>query len=139
FFGILLQSALKPLAACVVIAGLAVYGWELAAIIRARRRPAIDWGLRAFITSQLVLAPVAILGLFLSWPTLSLTEFVGRLENAYGFAVLLGVIAFAIMGMLYKILPFLVWFAAYGASVGRAKTPALHEMYSSAVQAWGYY
>src|SRR5690606_10784118 len=50
-----------------------------------------------------------------------------------------GVIAFAIMGMLYKILPFLVWFAAYGASVGRAKTPALHEMYSSAVQAWGYY
>jgi hypothetical protein len=66
-----------------------------------------------------------------------LTEFTGRLETAYGFLAVLGVVGLAIVGMLYKIVPFLVWFAAYGRQIGRARTPALHDMYASTLQAWG--
>jgi hypothetical protein len=137
FLTILLQHPWKPIAALVVIAGLALYGAELVAIVRARRRRSLDWGLRGFLASQALLVPVALLGLGLSRPGLVLTETVGRLENAYGFLALFGVVAFAILGMLYKILPFLVWFVAYGREVGRAKTPALHEMYSTPLQVTG--
>lgn len=137
FLAILLQHPLKPAAALLVIAGLTLYGFEMAAIVRARRRITIDWGLRAFLLSQALLAPTAALGLWLARPGLSLDETVGRLENAYGFLALFGVVAFAILAMLYKILPFLVWFVAYGAHVGRARTPALHTMFSTPVQITG--
>lgn len=138
FLAILLQSRWKPLAALLVILALGFYGTELRAIVRARRRRQLDWGLRGFLTAQLLLIPTAILGLALSWPGLTLTELVGRLENAYGFLAILGVVAFSILGMLHKILPFLVWFAAYSREVGRSKTPALHEMASPRLQAVGY-
>lgn len=137
FLTILLQHPLKPWAALIVVAGLSLYGVELVAIVRARRRRTLDGGLRAFLTSQVLLAPVALIGLWLARPNLPLNDIVGRFENAYGFLALFGVVAFAILGMLYKILPFLVWFVAYGHEVGRAKTPALHEMYSTPLQVAG--
>lgn len=136
---ILLQSRLKPVAALLVVAGLALYGLELAAIVQSRKRLVIDWGLTGFLTSQALLAPTAAFGLVLSWPGLPLNEFTGRLENAYGFLALLGVVGLAIVGMLHKILPFLVWFAAYSREVGRSRTPALHDMYSATLQAWSFW
>lgn len=139
FLGILRQSPLKPLAAATVIAGLVLYGLELVAIVRTRKRLALDWGLRGFLTSQALLVPTAALGALLSRPGLPLTETTGQWENAYGFLAILGVVGFAILGMLYKILPFLVWFAAYSREVGRSKTPTLQDMVSVPVQAAGYW
>ena len=75
----------------------------------------------------------------LSWPGLPLNPFTGQLENLYGFLGLLGVVSFAIMGMLYKIIPFLVWFGVYSKHIGRAKVPALADMYSSRLQMIGYW
>lgn len=138
FLALILQSPWKPVAALLTAAGLALYGLELAAIVRARRRRTLDWGLRGFLTAQAMLVPVAALGLFLSRPGLALTEFVGRLENLYGFLAILGVVAFAILGMMYKILPFLVWFATYSHHVGRFRTPTLQEMISTPLQIAGY-
>lgn len=137
FLAVLTQSPLKPLAGLLVATGLALYGIELRAIVRNRRRLALDHGIRMFLVSQSLLAGVVLLGLALSWPGLKLTEFTGQLETAYGFLAILGVVGFAILGMLYKIVPFLVWFSAYGRQIGRARTPALHEMYSSLLQLWG--
>ena len=92
-------------------AALVVYGWEIAAILRARKRRASDWGVKYFLTAIMLMLPLCILALVLSWPGLPLNTFTGQLENLYGFLGLIGVITFAIMGMLYKIIPFLVWFA----------------------------
>ncbi len=132
---IALQAWWKPIASGIVIMGLLMYGFEIAAIVRARRRHTLDWGIRAFLAAQACLVPVAGLGLFLSWPTMVLTEMTGRLENAYGFLAILGVLGLGILGMLHKILPFLVWFAAYGREIGRARTPSLQEMQCASLQA----
>jgi hypothetical protein len=43
------------------------------------------------------------------------------------------------MGMLYKIIPFLVWFGRYSRQVGRAQVPALADLYSARLQAAGYW
>jgi hypothetical protein len=139
FITILLRSPWKLAFALVVVIALGIYGWELGSILRARKRRSLDWGIRYFLTAVALLAVVSILAVVLSWPGLPLTSFTGQLENLYGFLGLIGVISFAIIGMLYKIIPFLLWFGVYSKHVGRAQVPALNEMYSSRLQMIGYW
>jgi hypothetical protein len=136
---ILLRSPWKFFFALTVIAGLAVYGWEIIAIVRARKRAAMDWGVKSFLTAVTLLAPLSVLATVLAWPRLPFNVFTGQLENLYGFLGLIGFVSFAIMGMLQKIVPFLVWLSAYGRHVGRAQVPALVDLYSQKVQAAIYW
>jgi hypothetical protein len=139
FVTILLRSPLKPAFALTVVAALAVYGREIAAILRARKRRALDWGIKYFLTAIVLMLPMSVLAVVLSWPGLPLSTFTGQLENLYGFLGLIGVITLAIMGMLYKIIPFLVWFARYSRQIGRTRVPALADLYSARLQALGYW
>ncbi len=139
FITILVRSPWKFAFALVIIAALACYGLELRAILRARKRRTLDWGLRYFLTAVGLLIPLSLLSLVLATPGLPLNTFTGQLENLYGFLGLIGIVSFAIMGMLYKIIPFLIWFSAYSRHIGRARVPALADMYSSGLQAVGYW
>jgi hypothetical protein len=136
---ILLRSPLKPAFALVVVAGLACYGVEVLAILRARKRRTLDWGLKSFLTAISLLVPLSALALVLSRPGLPLNQWTGRLENLYGFLALAGVISFAIVGMFYKIIPFLAWYGAYSKLIGRQKVPSLADLYSPRLQAVGYW
>ncbi len=139
FLTILLRSSWKPLFAVVVLAGLVLYGLEIRAILRARKRRNLDWGLKYFFTAISLLGPLGILGLVLSWPSLPLNPFTGQLENLYGFLAITGVVSFAILGMLYKVLPFLVWFGTYSRHIGTSKVPSLADLYSPKIQNAGYW
>ncbi len=134
-----LASRWKLFFAVVVLSGLAVYGCELLAIVRARKRRHLDWGLKYFLTAISLLGPLAVLAMILSWPGLPLTPLTGQLENVYGFLALIGVVSFAMLGLLYKVVPFLVWYASYSRQIGRAKVPALADLYSARLQAVGYW
>jgi hypothetical protein len=138
---ILLRSPWKFAFASVAVTGLAFYGWELKAILRARKRRSLDWGVKTFLVAIALLIPVSLFALVLSWPQLPMNPFTGQLENAYGFLGLLGVVTLAILGMLNKIVPFLVWFGVYSPHVGRAQLPTTREMGSERLQAgslWTY-
>jgi hypothetical protein len=139
FITILTSSSWKIVFACVVFAGLILYGWEMTAIVRARKRRHLDWGLKYFLTALALLAPVAALGVTLTWPRLPQTLLTTQLENVYGFLAFIGVVTFAILGMLYKVVPFLVWYASYSRAIGRSKVPSLAELYSPALQSIGYW
>ena len=139
FFTILLRSWLKPLCALMVVAGLLLYGLELRAILRARKRRALDWGITYFLTAVGLLLPLSALGLVLSWPRLPLTVFTGQLENLYGFLGIVGVVSLAIVGMLYKIVPFLVWYRSYSGKIGLGKVPSLADLYCPHLQAVSYW
>jgi hypothetical protein len=108
-------------------------------MLRARKRRAYDWGLRYFFTALLLLVPVAGLGLGLALPWKETTLLLAQLENVYGLLALLGVVTLAILGMLYKIVPFLVWYASYSKAIGRFKVPAVADMYSARWQAAGFW
>jgi hypothetical protein len=82
---------------------------------------------------------MSLMAVVLSWPGLPGNPFLGQLENLYGFIGLMGVVTFAIIGMLYKIIPFLVWFGVYSKHIGRAQVPALADMYSARLQMIGYW
>ena len=139
FAAILVQSPFKPVAALMIIAGLVLYGLEIKAIMRARNRRALDWGMRYFLTALILLVPLSILALALSWSRLPVTALTMQMENVYGLLALAGLVGLAILGMLYKIVPFLVWFHSYSGLIGRAKVPALAEMYSVPLQIAGYW
>jgi len=139
FVTILLRSPWKFLFALALVSALAIYGIELTAILRARKRRVLDWGIKYFLTAVVLLVPLSALAAVLSWPGLPLTPFTGQLENLYGFLGIIGVISFAIIGMLYKIVPFLVWFGTYSRQVGRAQVPTLADLYSEKLQTIGYF
>lgn len=139
FVTILLRSPWKFAFALLIVMALALYGCEMAAILRARKRKVLDWGIRSFLTALGFLVPLSLLALVLSWPGLPLTAFTGQLENLYGFLALVAFISFALIGMLYKIVPFLVWFGTYSKKVGFARVPTLAELYCERLQAVGYF
>jgi hypothetical protein len=134
FVTVLFQSRLKPVGAAMVVAGLVLYGMEMRAILQARKRRTLDWALRQFLAALALLPLVAVIGVVLSWPSLPLTGFTGQLENVYGFLALIGVVTLAVLGMLYKVVPFLVWYASYSREIGRRKVPSLAELYSVRLQ-----
>ncbi len=139
FITVLFQEPFKPLFALVTISGFLLYGWELFAILRARNRRVLDWGMKYFLTAIGLLLPLSILALALTWSGLPANAVTMQLESVYGLLGMFGLVGLAILGMLYKIVPFLVWFHSYGRHIGRAKTPALADMYSVPLQIAGYW
>jgi hypothetical protein len=139
FVTMLLMSPWKLPFALVMTAGLAFYGIEMAAMLRARKRRVLDWGLKTFLTAISLLAPLSVLGIILSWPGLPATAFTAQLENVYGLLAFLGVITLAILGMLYKIVPFLVWYARYSSEIGKSKVPSLADLHSPNLQVISYW
>jgi hypothetical protein len=133
---LLFESRWKLLFALVVVGGLAIYGLELGAILNQRKRRRLDWGIRHFLAAVGLLLPLAVLAVVLCWPTLPVTEFTAQLENVYGLTAILGVTTIAILGMLYKIVPFLVWYHCYAPCIGHAPVPSLAEMYRERLQAF---
>lgn len=138
FTSILLRSHWKMAFTLLIVLALAIYGWELAAILRARKRRALDWGVKMFLGAVCLLALESLVAVVLSWPKLPLNVFTGQLENLYGFLGLLGFVSLAVMGMLYKIIPFLVWFGTYSCKVGLTQVPSLSELYSAGLQKLGF-
>ena len=139
FVTILFSSPWKIAFAFVVLGGLALHGLEIVAILRARKRSNLDWGMKYFLTAIALLLPVSALGMVLAWPWLPASALSLQLETTYGFLAFIGVVTFAMMGMLYKVIPFLVWYASYSKAIGRNKVPALADLYSRKLQAAGYW
>lgn len=139
FFTIVLRSPLKQVFTAAIVLALVLYGFEVAAIVQARKRRTLDWGLKYFLTAVGLLAPVSLLAMVLSLPGLPFNALTGQLENLYGVLGILGVVSFAIIGMLYKIIPFLVWYASYSRHIGKARVPSLADLYSPGLQVAGYW
>ncbi len=110
------------LGAAVAAAGLAGTGWALAATLATRRRRRLEVGIRAFVIGMALLGLGGAGGLGLA---LGLTgpERILPGVAAYGLVVIAGGLSLTVLGMLTKILPFLVWMKAYGPRVGREPVP----------------
>ena len=95
--------------------------WEMA---RARKRPGLDWGLRFVLTATAFLVPAVGLGLALAADLLAGP----RAALAYAVVIMGGFVSLTIVGMMLKIVPFLVWYRAYGPRAGREPVPTLAQL-----------
>ncbi len=120
--GLLLGSRSLAAAGAVAVAAAVVmhlvWVWRMA---RLRKRPALDWGLRFALAGSAFALPATALGLALAF------DIVGGPRWAIAYAMLAfgGWASLTIGGMCLKIVPFLVWYRAYGPRVGRGAVPTM--------------
>jgi hypothetical protein len=128
------NAAATWIGAALLVSGVILSGIELAETLRNRRKRKLEPGINAFVAGAAMVGAGAIGGVLLLWsePEASL-----RATFAYGVIVVAGALALMVMGMLCKIIPFLVWMRAYGPKVGRAAVPAAHTLgHSTWERAW---
>ena len=101
---------------------------------RGRKRPGLDWGLRFTLTATAFVVPAALLGL-----ALAAGQVTGpRVALAYAVMVLGGWISLTIVGMMLKIVPFLVWYRVYSPRAGREPVPTLAQLSSPRAEGLAY-
>jgi hypothetical protein len=120
-------------ALAVAAAALAHAAWVLE-MARTRKRPGLDWGLRFALTATAFLVPAIVLGLALAADALSGP----RAALAYAVVALGGWASLTIVGMMLKIVPFLVWYRAYSPRAGRERVPTLTQLSSSRLEGLAY-
>jgi hypothetical protein len=108
--------------AAAVAAALAVHATWVIGFAWRGKRPAFDYGLRFALTGTAYLGPGAALGLGLA---------LGggpRVAMAYAIVALGGWVSLTIVGMMLKIVPFLVWYRVYAPRAGREPMPTLAQL-----------
>lgn len=104
-----------------LLAGLGCSGSALVATLRGRRRRVLEPGVTAFVTGAGGLAGAAVIGvalMLIPGERLPLPA-----SSAYGVMLVAGALGLMVLGMLAKILPFLVWMKVYGPRTGREPVP----------------
>ena len=122
--GLLGAPALVVPGAIAVAAAAAAHLTWVSRMARDRKRPALDWGLRFVLTGSAFLIAAGAMGLGLAFDLLSGP----RAALAYAVLALGGWVSLTIVGMMLKIIPFLVWYRVYSPQAGRAPVPTLAQL-----------
>jgi hypothetical protein len=107
---------------CVLAGGVASSGVAFVATLRSRRRKKLEPSLVAFVCGAALIPVTAIFGMVLL--TTRVADEFPSLVSAYGLVIIAGALSLVVLGMLGKIVPFLVWMTAYGPKVGKERVPA---------------
>jgi hypothetical protein len=107
-----------------LIATVAAHLAWVVAMVRRRKRPALDRAFWFLLSGAGFLVPAATLGLGLATGVLAGP----RASAAYAVLTLGGWVSLTIVGMMLKIVPFLVWLRAYAPYAGRAAVPTLAQL-----------
>jgi len=102
--GLLAAPGLLVAGALGVAAAAAAHAAWIGELAGTRKRPGLDWGLRFVLTATVFLAPGAVLGVVMAMDRLAGP----RVALAYAVLILGGWVSLTIVGMMLKIVPFLV-------------------------------
>jgi cbb3-type cytochrome oxidase subunit 1 len=105
-------------------------------IFKKRMRKKLDIGLKFTSYAYLMLALTTILGSFIAFVDY---ENITNLTLIYGYMIIFGYLSMLIVGQMYKVVPFLVWYHKYSSKVGLEKVPLLKEMFSEKIAQYGFY
>lgn len=115
---------------CLILLGIASFLLQLFLIYRHRLRKALDVGMEHSAAAFLFFFFAAAAGGFLAFATFGDAEAKEAFVLEYGVLALLGFASLLIVGQMYKIVPFLVWFHNFSDKAGREPVPMLKDMYS---------
>jgi hypothetical protein len=132
--GILASRTLLAAGTLAVAAAVLAHVAWVCGMVRGRRRPALDWGLRLVLTGALALVPATGLALALALDVLAGP----RVALAYAALALGAWASLTIAGMMLKIVPFLVWYRVYAPHAGRQPVPTLAQLSSPTAERLAY-
>lgn len=116
--------------------GILFFLIQVLLIFQKRMRKKLDIGLKFSSYAYLMLALTTILGSFIAFVDY---ENITNLTLIYGYMIIFGYLSMLIVGQMYKIVPFLVWYHRYSSKVGLEKVPLLKEMFSEKIALYGFY
>ena len=133
--GLLAAPGLAVVGALAVAAAAAGHAAWVVGIVRTRKRPALDWGLRFALTGTGFLLLATAFGLALA------LDLAGgpRVALAYAALALGGWVSLTIVGMMLKVVPFLVWYRVYAPRIGKAPVPTLAQLSWPALERLAYW
>ncbi|MEJ5263483.1 MAG: hypothetical protein WHT45_12420 [Ignavibacterium sp.] len=116
--------------------GLILYLIQIFIIFKKRIRKKLDVGLKFSAVSFVMLGISTLLGFsFLFFEYENYTN----LTLIYGFMIIVAYISSLIVGQMYKIVPFLVWYHKYSGKVGIEKVPMLKDMFNEKLADYNLY
>lgn len=116
--------------------GLILYLIQIFIIFKKRIRKKLDAGLKFSAVSFIMLGISTLLGFsFLFFDYENYTN----LTLIYGFMIIVAYISTLIVGQMYKIVPFLVWYHKYSGKVGIEKVPMLKDMFNEKLADYNLY
>ncbi|MEJ5304937.1 MAG: hypothetical protein WHV63_03240 [Ignavibacteria bacterium] len=110
-----------------IFAGIILYLIQIFIIFKKRIRKKLDIGIKFSAFAFIMMGFSSLLNfsfLFFNY------ESIKNLTLLYGFTVLVGYVSFLIVGQMYKIVPFLVWYHKYSSKVGLQHVPMLKDMFN---------
>jgi hypothetical protein len=107
-------------------------------LLNARRRGRIDAGFRYALSAYADLFAAGVVGFLIALGVGKGTMLSMRLPWVYGFLLLGGWVLQTVVGILSKILPFLVWQAVYARRAGLGPLPKLADLSSERLQMAGF-
>ncbi len=119
-----------------IAVGIFLFIYQVYLIIHKRIRKKLDIGLKHTVVSFYILFAVTILGILITVTNISN---IPNLTLVYGLLIIIGFISTLIIGQMYKIVPFLVWYHRFSGKVGKEKVPMLKDLYNEKLGLQGLY
>ena len=117
------MNVVLVLAAVLGLAASALYGRDVVAIFRFRKRRRLELNARMAALSGASLAGTVVLG-----AVLIATERLAMHVGAFAFLAVFGWLSGLVLAKLYKIVAFLTWLEVYGPVMGRIPTPRVQDL-----------
>ncbi|HAB52751.1 MAG: hypothetical protein A2315_08080 [Ignavibacteria bacterium RIFOXYB2_FULL_35_12] len=116
--------------------GIAFFLVQVHIIFKNRVRKKLDAGLTFSSYAYLMLGLTTILGTVIAFID---HQNIINLTLIYGYMIIFGYLSMLIIGQMYKIVPFLVWYHKYSSKVGLEKVPMLKDMFNEKLAQYGFY
>lgn len=116
--------------------GILIFLAQINIIFKKRVRKKLDTGLTFSSYAYLMLGLTTVFGTFIAFIDY---QNILNLTLIYGYMIIFGYLSMLIVGQMYKIVPFLVWYHKYSSKVGIEKVPMLKEMFNEKFARYGMY
>ncbi|MEX2088548.1 MAG: hypothetical protein WEB62_02210, partial [Bacteroidota bacterium] len=116
-----------------LVLGLLAFIVQLVLILKHRMRRIFDLGMKHSVVAFSYFLLSVIFGFVLGVVEIHDVELREGLILMYGGMIMLGFFSMLIVGQMYKIVPFLVWFHTFSDKVGKEPVPMLKDMFSEKV------
>lgn len=124
------RTIMLPVSTILIAGGNLIFLYQVYLIMKNRVRKILDVGLTYSMVSFGMMFAATVTGVFLVFEKFLEYDALTRVVLIYGFLILFGYFSFLIIGQMYKIVPFLVWFHKFSSKVGIEPVPMLKDMYS---------
>jgi hypothetical protein len=124
------------ISAALIATGIFFFLFQMYVIFKKRMRKKADVSIKFSKLAYTLLAISAMFGLLITFTNIA-NEM--NVTLIYGYLIIFGYISMLIVGQMYKIMPFLVWYHKYSSKVGMEPVPMLKDMFKEKFAETGYY